>query len=85
MPDGQFYGSARVVDPHHQHPDVDVLFRLSPAGAYTQLDVNNKNVFQGRYISTMIHGFDNASYGTDPSGGNYYGGTLFRYVPPPVQ
>lgn len=86
MPDGQFYGSARVVDPQHQHPDTDVLFRLSPAGEYTQLYVNTKNVYQGDYISTMIRGFDNALYGTDPYGGKYLGGgTLFRYLPPPMQ
>lgn len=85
MPDGQFYGSARYgVSTGHGNFDADVLFRLSPAGEYTQLYVN-PNVVQNTGISMMIRGFDNALYGADPSNGKYNGGVLFRYVPPPVQ
>lgn len=79
MPDGLLYGSGRA----YGNGSDDVIFRLSPAGEYTQLFVNT-GVVQNSSISKLIRGFDNALYGTVFYGGNYGRGVLFRYVPPPA-
>ena len=77
MPDGYFYGLG-VID---QQSQSWIIFRLSPAGAFTFLDVPPA----AEAYSQLIRGFDNALYGTSYDGGQERGGTLYRYVPPPVQ
>jgi len=79
MPDGYFYGTG-----FDSYQADNVIFRLSPAGAYTELYVF-PSIDESMVISPLIRGFDNALYGTSLYGGNYGGGVLFRYMPPPAQ
>ncbi len=78
MPDGYFYGSGKITN-----QQVNILFRLSSAGEYTQLYAD-PGVSSATDLSMLIRGFDNALYGTLSNGGRDDGGVLFRYVPPSV-
>lgn len=87
MPDGYFYGSAFYLS----GSNANIIFRLSNTGEYTWLASRSlsPDPSEAPRVSPLIRGFDNALYGTTSYGGKYSdkydGGTLFRYVPPPVQ
>jgi uncharacterized repeat protein (TIGR03803 family) len=83
MPDGYFYGT-RPREPNG--PVIDIIFRLSPTGEYSELYTFPSNRSRGYTIhAPLIRGFDNALYGTAQHGGKNDSGTLFRYVPPPAE
>ena len=75
MPDGYFYGIRATS-----------LFRISPTGdGYTEFPVDNGGNFFLLPAAPLLRGFDNALYGIMDYSGRWGGGTLFRFVPPPVQ
>ncbi|MGH9422765.1 MAG: choice-of-anchor tandem repeat GloVer-containing protein [Thermoanaerobaculia bacterium] len=82
MPDGNFYG----VCASPTVGDNGIIFRISPSGAYSQLYAFTGQGRNGSYpAGTLVIGVDNALYGTTVYGGSRNQGTVFRYVPPPVQ
>lgn len=88
MPDGDFYERGMTFLPGR--PFGEFLFRLSPAG-FEHAAIDETPSTESGY-SQLTRGFDNALYGSSvsdnesqPPGGKYGGGVIFRYVPPPVQ
>lgn len=86
MPDGSLYGIYGVSDGPIPKYDSS-LFRISPTG---QLNVvysfEDKNFQDGEEATGgLLRGFDNALYGVTYFGGKCRAGSVFRYVPSPVQ
>lgn len=82
MPDGYLYG-VRMDD---GAAGVGTIVRISPSGDYAEVRTFTGQGNGGTYPqAALLRGFDNALYGTTLSGGKYGEGTVFRYVPPPVQ
>jgi uncharacterized repeat protein (TIGR03803 family) len=82
MPDGYLYGESESID----GSDGGSIYRISSNGEYTQLDVIANGSQNGFGLeSALVRGPNNALYGTAVYGGGNSQGTVFRYVPPPIQ
>lgn len=71
--DGNFYGTA---------PD-NIIYQITPDGAFNV--VHTLTSLEGRYyLNALVQGTDGLLYGTTGIGGQYGGGTVFRFKMVPV-
>ena len=86
MPDGYFYGYI------HLGGGTPTLFRFSLSGDFSVLENVPQPIMSPAWnrprpvpVSSLIRGFDDALYGTNYQGGEHRTGSIFRYLPPPVE